>query len=62
VLNGCRGWCLPILAGALVTTTDAGMAFAIGPSSDGHNMFLYPWLNSVGEKFLGTSAIASRGA
>lgn len=29
--------------GALVTTLQAGMAFADWPSSDGHNMLLYPW-------------------
>jgi len=43
---------LPITVGALVTTFDAGMAFRDWPSSDGHNMILYPWLNSVGDKFL----------
>ena len=41
---------LPISVGALVTTLDAGMAFADWPSSDGQNMFLYPWLGSFGEK------------
>ncbi len=34
---------LPISMGALVTTTQAGMAFTDWPSSDGHNMLLYPW-------------------
>lgn len=34
---------LPISMGALVTTLGAGMAFADWPSSDGHNMLLYPW-------------------
>lgn len=34
---------LPISMGALVTTLQAGMAFADWPSSDGHNMLLYPW-------------------
>lgn len=34
---------LPIGMGALVTTLKAGMAFADWPSSDGHNMLLYPW-------------------
>jgi cytochrome c oxidase assembly protein subunit 15 len=34
---------LPISMGALVTTLKAGMAFADWPSSDGHNMLLYPW-------------------
>lgn len=43
---------LPITVGALVTTHDAGMAFRDWPSSDGHNMILYPWLQSVGDKFL----------
>jgi cytochrome c oxidase assembly protein subunit 15 len=45
---------LPILMGALVTTLDAGMAFPDYPTSDGHNMFLYPWLASIGnlDKFL----------
>jgi len=38
--------------GALVTTKDAGMAFPDWPSSDGHNMLLYPWLKSAGAKFL----------
>ena len=35
---------LPIGMGALVTTLDAGMAFMDWPTSDGQNMFLYPWL------------------
>src|SRR5258708_8649256 len=43
---------LPILMGALVTTKDAGMAFPDWPNSDGHNMLLYPWLKSAGERFL----------
>lgn len=43
---------LPILMGALVTTKDAGMAFADWPRSDGHNMLSYPWLQSAGQKFL----------
>jgi cytochrome c oxidase assembly protein subunit 15 len=43
---------LPILMGALVTTRDAGMAFPDWPGSDGHNMLLYPWLQSAGAKFL----------
>lgn len=34
---------LPIGMGALVTTLKSGMAFADWPSSDGHNMLLYPW-------------------
>ncbi len=40
--------------GALVTTLKAGMAFADWPSSDGHNMLLYPWFNDFAsnpEKF-----------
>lgn len=36
---------LPISMGALVTTLQAGMAFADWPSSDGHNMLLYPWFS-----------------
>lgn len=43
---------IPILMGALVTTKDAGMAFPDWPSSDGQNMFLYPWLKAAGDKFL----------
>ena len=39
-------------AGMLVTAQDAGMAFPDWPSSDGHNLFLYPWLSSKGDKFL----------
>lgn len=35
---------LPIGMGALVTTLGAGMAFLDWPTSDGQNMFLYPWL------------------
>lgn len=35
---------LPIGMGALVTTLDAGMAFMDWPTSDGQNMFLYPWI------------------
>ena len=45
---------LPIGMGALVTTLKAGMAFADWPSSDGHNMLLYPWFrdfSSNPEKF-----------
>jgi cytochrome c oxidase assembly protein subunit 15 len=38
---------LPIGMGALVTTLDAGMAFLDWPTSDGHNMFLYPWLQDL---------------
>jgi len=51
VLTACLAL-LPILMGALVTTKDAGMAFPDWPSSDGHNMLLYPWLQSAGAKFL----------
>lgn len=36
---------LPIGMGALVTTLGAGMAFLDWPTSDGQNLFLYPWLN-----------------
>jgi cytochrome c oxidase assembly protein subunit 15 len=43
---------LPIVVGALVTARDAGMAFPDWPTSDGHGMFAYPWLQSAGEKFL----------
>lgn len=43
---------LPIVVGALVTTMKAGMAFADWPSSDGHNMFSYPWLQSAGDEFI----------
>lgn len=35
---------LPITVGALVTTKQYGMAFADWPTSDGHNMLLYPWM------------------
>lgn len=38
---------LPITVGALVTTLKAGMAFADWPTSDGHNMLLYPWLRDL---------------
>ncbi len=38
---------LPIAIGTLVTTLRAGMAFADWPTSDGHNMLLYPWLNDL---------------
>lgn len=44
--------CLPITIGALVTTYNAGMAFRDWPGSDGHNMLMYPWLKSFGDKFL----------
>lgn len=52
VLTATVALLLPITVGALVTTHDAGMAFRDWPSSDGHNMILYPWLQSVGDKFL----------
>ncbi len=45
---------LPISMGALVTTLNAGMAFADWPSSDGQNMLLYPWFRDFAanpEKF-----------
>jgi cytochrome c oxidase assembly protein subunit 15 len=51
VLTACVAL-LPILAGAVVTTKDAGMAFQDWPGSDGYNMLLYPWLKSAGAKFL----------
>ena len=38
---------LPIGIGTVVTTLKAGMAFADWPTSDGHNMLLYPWLNDL---------------
>ena len=38
---------LPIGIGTLVTTLRAGMAFADWPTSDGHNMLLYPWLSDL---------------
>ncbi len=43
---------LPIIVGALVTTLNAGMAFRDWPSSDGYNLFFYPWLKSAGDKFI----------
>lgn len=52
VLTACAALLLTIASGALVTTKGAGMAFADYPSSDGHNMLLYPWFKSVGDKFL----------
>jgi len=42
---------LPIGVGALVTTMNWGMAFLDYPTSDGHNMFLYPWLKAATDKF-----------
>ncbi|MFO1021459.1 MAG: COX15/CtaA family protein [Planctomycetales bacterium] len=52
VLTATMALLLPILVGAIVTTRGAGMAFPDWPSSDGQNMFLYPWLASAGDKFL----------
>lgn len=43
---------LPISVGAVVTTVEAGMAFADWPTSDGHVMLWYPWLKSSGDQFL----------
>jgi len=43
---------LPIVVGAVVTTMKAGMAFRDWPTSDGYNMFFYPWLKSAGNKFI----------
>lgn len=43
---------LPISVGAVVTTVQAGMAFADWPTSDGHGMLAYPWLQSSGAQFL----------
>lgn len=43
---------VPIVVGAIVTTLDAGMAFRDWPSSDGHGMLAYPWLESAGHKFV----------
>jgi cytochrome c oxidase assembly protein subunit 15 len=43
---------LPIGIGAVVTTVEAGMAFADWPNSDGYLMITYPWLKSSGDKFL----------
>ncbi len=51
VLTACVAL-LPIVMGGLVTTMQAGMAFADWPSSDGHGMLTYPWLKSAGDKFL----------
>lgn len=35
---------ITLIAGALVTSKNAGMAFRDWPTSDGHNMLTYPWL------------------
>jgi len=52
IVTACAALVLTIPMGAQVTTTGAGMAFPDWPTSDGHNMFLYPWLQSAGDKFL----------
>ncbi|MDX1967641.1 MAG: COX15/CtaA family protein [Planctomycetaceae bacterium] len=43
---------LPISVGAVVTTVDAGMAFADWPTSRGQGMFQFPWWQSHGDEFL----------
>ncbi len=43
---------LPISVGAVVTTVDAGMAFADWPTSHGQGMFAFPWWQSHGDEFL----------
>lgn len=43
---------LPVTTGAVVTTLKAGMAFGDWPSSDGHNMLVYPWLSSARDQFV----------
>lgn len=46
---------ITLIAGALVTTKNAGMAFPDWPTSDGQNMLTYPWLADFarnGDKFL----------
>jgi len=43
---------LPVGVGAVVTTVDAGMAFADWPTSDGQGMLAYPWLKATGDAFL----------
>lgn len=50
VVTACAA-CLPIVAGAVVTTMKWGMAFSDWPTSEGHNMFLYPWLGAAADKF-----------
>lgn len=42
---------VPITLGAVVTTMQWGMAFMDWPTSDGVNMFLYPWLQAATDKF-----------
>ncbi len=44
-----------VIAGALVTSKNAGMAFRDWPTSDGHAMLTYPWLSDFArdwDKFL----------
>jgi cytochrome c oxidase assembly protein subunit 15 len=43
---------LPVTTGAIVTTLKAGMVFSDWPSSDGHNMLAYPWLNAARDEFV----------
>ena len=43
---------LLICVGGLVTTQGAGMAFKDWPTSDGSNMFLYPWFQAANDKFV----------
>lgn len=43
---------LPISVGAVVTTVDAGMAFADWPTSHGQGMLAFPWWQSRGDEFL----------
>ena len=43
---------LPISVGAVVTTVDAGMAFADWPTSHGQGMLAFPWWQSQGDEFL----------
>jgi cytochrome c oxidase assembly protein subunit 15 len=46
---------ITLIAGALVTSNNAGMAFRDWPTSDGHGMLTYPWLADFardGDKFL----------
>lgn len=52
VTTACLALCFPVILGAQTTTKAAGMAFPDWPSSDGYNMFTYPWFLSVGDKFL----------
>ena len=35
-----------------MTTLKAGMVFSDWPSSDGHNMLMYPWLSSARDQFV----------